>query len=133
MKWNCLTIALLVFGTACLASQEKPTPDELLQTVKHIQSLARDVQSDLDKEKEQHALAQKALGEANKRADKLAQHDKEVSDQLNDANKKLWWYRLHWWGSWIVLGIGVLLSIVFAFLKFTGRLSIAAAGVAAKI
>lgn len=44
---------------------------------------------------------------------------------------KLSWYRWHWWGSWIALGAGVLACLGFAFLKFTGRLAIIGAKVAA--
>jgi hypothetical protein len=47
--------------------------------------------------------------------------------------KKLSWYRWHWWGSWIALGAGVLACGIFAFLKFTGRLTLSAAQVAAKV
>lgn len=47
--------------------------------------------------------------------------------------KKLSWYRWHWWGSWIALGAGVLACGVFAFLKFTGRLAFTGAQIASKL
>lgn len=40
------------------------------------------------------------------------------------AEKSLSWYRWHWWGSWIALGLGIVACGVFAFLKFTGRLAL---------
>jgi hypothetical protein len=63
----------------------------------------------------------------------LASHDATVTAQLNKAEKSLWWYRLHWWGAWIMLGLGVLACLVLAFLKFTGRLAILGTAVASKI
>jgi hypothetical protein len=127
-----LIISLALTGLAS-ASQENPTRDELLQTVKHIQSLAHDLQNDLDQEKAQHAITQNALDDANDRATELSKHDATVTAQLNTAEKSLWWYRLHWWGAWIALGTGVLACGILAFLKFTGRISLSAAQVAAKI
>jgi hypothetical protein len=56
-----------------------------------------------------------------------------TQDKLDKAAKALWWYRLHWWGAWVMLGLGILACGIFAFLKFTGRLSIIGAQVAAKI
>ncbi len=58
-----------------------------------------------------------------------AQTDKlnSTQDKLDKAAKALWWYRLHWWGAWVMLGLGILACGVFAFLKFTGRLSVIAA------
>lgn len=38
--------------------------------------------------------------------------------------KSLSWYRWHWWGSWIALGLGVLACVIVAILKFTGKLAL---------
>jgi hypothetical protein len=57
----------------------------------------------------------------------LADHDKKETDRANKLDKALWWYRLHWWGAWIMLGLGILACAVFAFLKFSGRIAITAA------
>jgi len=48
-------------------------------------------------------------------------------DQIKWAadSKALMWYRLHWWGAWIVAGLGVAACGFLAFLKFTGRLGAA--------
>jgi hypothetical protein len=132
MMWRSLIIALTLTGIAS-ASEQGPTRDQLLQTVRHIQSLAHDIQNDLDQEKAQHAITQKALDDANSRAETLAKHDATVTAQLNKAEKSLWWYRLHWWGAWIALGTGVIAICIVAFLKFTGRLSLSAAQIAAKL
>lgn len=64
---------------------------------------------------------------------KLADDASAERDQRIAVEKKLSWYRWHWWGSWIVLGLGVLACGVFAFLKFTGRLALAGAAISAKI
>ena len=40
------------------------------------------------------------------------------------TEKKLSWYRWHWWGSWIALGAGVIACGLLALLKFTGRSSL---------
>lgn len=52
-----------------------------------------------------------------------------TQDKLTKAEKALWWYRLRWWGAWVVFGLGIVACGLLAFLKFTGRL----AAVAAKI
>jgi hypothetical protein len=65
--------------------------------------------------------------------DVLAAHDKSETDRANKLDKALWWYRLHWWGAWIMLGLGIAACGLLAFLKFTGRLSLSAAKVAAKL
>lgn len=43
------------------------------------------------------------------------------------AEEKLHWYRMHWWGTWIACGAGIILFLVLAFLKFTGRLALKSA------
>jgi hypothetical protein len=63
----------------------------------------------------------------------LADHDAKETERANKLDKALWWYRLHWWGAWIMLGLGVLACAVFAFLKFSGRVAITGAKVAAAI
>jgi hypothetical protein len=65
--------------------------------------------------------------------DMLAAHDKKETDRANVLDKKVWWYRLHWWGAWIALGLGVIACGIFAFLKLTGRLAILGTAVASKI
>jgi hypothetical protein len=43
------------------------------------------------------------------------------------AEKALSWYRWHWYIGWIVMGLGVIVCGIFAFLKFTGRLALKSA------
>lgn len=69
------------------------------------------------------------LQEQTKKANKLAAHSDKSDAALAAASKKLWWYRLHWWGAWIALTLGVLACGAFAFLKFTGRMAVASAKV----
>lgn len=63
------------------------------------------------------------FAQAQKLADAASdERTKRIADE-----KKLSWYRWHWYGSWIALGLGVVACLVFAFLKFTGRLAIVGA------
>lgn len=48
----------------------------------------------------------------------------KLADTTTKLSAKVAWYQWHWWGSWIALGIGVLLCIVFAILKVLGKLPI---------
>lgn len=112
---------------------QTPTRADLLKTVQHIQSLAKEQQAALDNEKALHAAVEKALINA---TNAIAVLQKQVQDQTNKLNstqdkldkasKALWWYRLHWWGAWVMLGLGILACGAFAFLKFTGRLAVVA-------
>lgn len=69
----------------------------------------------------------------NKELGTVIAHDASETARANKLDKALWWYRVHWWGAWIMLGLGVAACLFFAFLKFTGRLSLSAAQVAAKL
>jgi hypothetical protein len=124
---------LLVFA-APKPAETGPTRQELLQTVDHIVRLSQDLQNTLNAEKAAHKGTETGLQEANlanaalqKQIDKNTRDCNKRIDQLNSAVKKLSWYRWHWWGSWIVFGLGVVAVGFFAFLKFTGRLAAVAA------
>jgi chromosome segregation ATPase len=56
-----------------------------------------------------------------------------LAAQATKDSKALAWYRLHWYLGFIVLGAGVIICALVGFLKFTGRLSLSAAKVAAKL
>lgn len=56
--------------------------------------------------------------------DKLAARANTAETGWAKDSKSLAWYRLHWWGAWIIAGLGILVCIVLAFLKFTGRLAL---------
>lgn len=117
------------------AELQKISRGEIIATVKHLRELAKDQQAIIDDQKRH--LSDAAVAQTNalkaqtqsmiqltslqNQIDTLAAHDKSVTDKLNAAMKTLWWYRLHWWGAWIMLGIGVLLCIVLAIAKFAGR------------
>lgn len=59
-------------------------------------------------------------------AQKLADDASRENARALKAEKALSWYRWRWWGSWIVLGLGVVACGIVGFLKFTGRLAIGA-------
>lgn len=56
--------------------------------------------------------------------------DKLAATATKDS-KALAWYRLHWYLGFIVLGAGVIICVIVAILKVTGRLAFSAAKVAA--
>ncbi len=122
------------------AGDTPPTRADLLKTVQHIQALAKEQEQALDNEKSSHKAVETALINATNSISLLqkqvqAQTDKlnSTQDKLDKAAKALWWYRLHWWAGWMVFGLGIAACIIFAFLKFTGRLAIAAAPIVAKV
>lgn len=45
----------------------------------------------------------------------------KIADTATKLSAKVAWYQWHWWGSWIALGIGILLCLIFAGLKFSGK------------
>ncbi len=114
----------------------QPTRADLLKTLQHISALAKEQQQALDQEKAAHAAVGAALGKATRDNTSLQTQNNPLTDKLNSTQDKLdkcakalWYYRLHWWGAWIMLGLGVLACLVFAFLKFTGRLAVVASKV----
>lgn len=117
-----------------------PTRDQLFQTVDHIVRLSQDLQKNLDAEKAAHENTDISLKKATKenfdlqrKIDKDTSDFNTLKDKYASQSKKLAWYRWHWWGSWIIFGLGILACGFFAFLKLTGRLAIFGTAVAAKI
>jgi ABC-type enterochelin transport system substrate-binding protein len=56
-----------------------------------------------------------------------------LNARVIELEKKVSWYRWHWWGSWIALGAGVLACGLFAFVKFTGKSLFGLGAVAARV
>lgn len=116
----CVVVLYLSFlGLFCqsvAASPENPTRAELLQTVKHIQSLAIETQQELDKEKQAHSQTQAALTAAQQAAadtqnqfqsyqaaaEAQIKKGNDAIAQLNSVIKKL--HR----AKWILCGIWIL-------------------------
>ena len=122
------------------ATLYQPSKAELLQTVDHISALAKDAEAQLAKEKDAHLETANALTDSTKQLVTLqkqvqSQTDKlnSTQDKLDKAEKALSWYRWHWWGSWIVFGLGVIAVGFFAFLKVTGKLAVLGTTVASKV
>lgn len=63
-------------------------------------------------------------------AQQLAKTATAEREQRITVEKKLSWYRYHFFLSWGIAAAGVLVCIVLAFLKFTGRLAVSAAKIA---
>ena len=128
-------------------AESTPTQADIRATIVHMQNLARADEANLAKAHDDVASTQAALAAAigkltqatrqidakQREVDALQTDRDRLKTELDAASSKLWWYRLHWWGAWIMLGLGLLACLAFAFLKFTGRLALAGAAVAAKI
>ncbi len=111
-----------------------PSRQDLLKTVDHIVVLSQDLQRNLENEKGAHEATEIELIKGTKENANL---QKQIDTQTVDFNalkdkyasqsKKLSWYRWHWWGSWVVFGLGIVAVGFLAFLKFTGKLAAVAA------
>jgi len=147
MKRFCL---IFICSSALAAPSPTPYPkaviqgityEDIIKTQEHRTQLMRDeLMGELNAEKAQELKLANTLADTVK-AD-LA-HQKQVEEQTNKLNstqdkldkaaKALWWYRLRWWGAWIMLGLGIVACLLFAWAKATGRLALFGASVAAKI
>lgn len=153
LKASTTRVSVAVDRAHVHAREAKTKVDEASQIAKEVGEETRALQNvpvtllqrqnDLERKLDESSLAQAALEkdlveatlakaqvEKDKTdyfaaAQKLADSASEERVQRVSVEKKLSWYRWHWFGSWIVLGLGVLAIIVLAFLKFTGRLAIA--------
>lgn len=143
-----IAIALsLLLSVTCAVAGPKPSPlpntitaADIAKTEQHRDQLVNQLQSELTSEKSDHlkvanslADATKANLELQKKNDALAQTANTLSAKLSAAEKSLWWYRLNWWGAWVMLGLGIAACLFVAFLKYTGKLAAAGAVVASKI
>lgn len=63
----------------------------------------------------------------------LAKTATDERDARIKDEKALSWYRWHFYLTWFIAGAGLLVCIVLAFLKFTGRLALSGASIASKI
>jgi hypothetical protein len=122
------------------AEIKKISREQIVATLKHVLQLYRDALAIIERQKENLANATNsqtsalnatarslsAITDLQNQITTLAKHDKQMTNDYNAANKKLWWYRWHWWGAWLVFALGVIACGVLAFLKFTGRLAITA-------
>lgn len=132
----------------------KDVPEEFKQPARDIQNALKEqvVQEGFLKAKIDEAVGHNAqleieLKEAETARGILKQAQQEyqnealglANDATNERNlrikaeKALSWYRWHWWGSWIALGLGIVACGIFAFLKFTGRLAFTGAKIASKL
>lgn len=90
------------------------------------------IQEELDNAKQAQASLEKDLVEADaakaevekdkeayfKAAQSLADSATAERDLRIKAEKALHWYRVRWWGAWIVLGAGVIACGIWTLLKF---------------
>lgn len=142
-----LMLWVLFFSTCFSAPEPTPSNAALRATIEHIQRLSKDQQANLEKEKQGHQEADASLETSvitlsrattqiiDLQKQVQAQTDKlnSTQDKLDKAAKALWWYRVHFFLGWIILGTGIAACIFFAFLKLTGRLAILGTAIAAKV
>jgi small-conductance mechanosensitive channel len=126
---------------------EKLSRSEIVATVKHLIELSQQQQRVIEQQKNDLASATGAqtgafnaiasslteMTELQKQINGLAQHDASVTAKLNTAEKSLWWYRLHWWGAWIALALGVAACLFFYGAKLLAWIIAKSAPVAAKL
>ena len=127
-------IATMIFVAA--SPTPKPISDaelkkipfsDIVKTADHLAELGKEQQATIAQQHTDLMAAQKSIDDLKGQIQTLHNHDADMTNCCNTCKKKLWWYRLHWWGSWIVLGLGVVACVVVAILKFTGKLAIAGA------
>jgi archaellum component FlaC len=70
------------------SAENRVTRADLLKTVEHMQSLAKELQSDLDSEKAAHADVGKALAETRLDLDTATTQVTTLKKQVNDLTKK---------------------------------------------
>jgi hypothetical protein len=63
----------------------------------------------------------------------LAAHDASETARANKLDKAVWWYRVHFWLTWIMFGLGLAACVLLVILKVTGKLAIFGTAVASKI
>src|SRR5215471_20157428 len=114
-------LALYLIPLAVFASAENPTREELLQTVKHINVLAQQLQSDLKKEREAHNEVAMGLDAATRENNVLQSQINTLTEKANraiaDHEKVMKKYHfLKWIASFIAAGVAVLLVMQFGAL-----------------
>jgi hypothetical protein len=148
MRFYTHLAAGLILAVTCLAAPtptpkpsatvdlSKVTAEDIRKTEEHRNQLLKDQKSELDSEKADHLKVSNALAAATTanldlqvKVNKLTDNFNALQASYDAQNKKLWWYRVRFWGAWAVFGLGVLACGFLAFLKFTGRLAIAGAKV----
>lgn len=138
------TAAIIIFLlVASLQAQisdtelKKLSKDDIIATMKHRQQLDAEVISVLTHQRDfleqtisanaqalmEAKAAQNEIPKLKNEIEQLKKHDEDTTTRLNKANSALNWYRLRWWGSWIVFGLGVIVCILFFALKAAGKIA----------
>ena len=99
---------LILLILSVFASPQNPTKEELLATVRHIETLAVETQQDLDKEKQAHAQVAQQLDQATAQNKTLQAAIDSMSERCNKAIASLDHVlkKLHL-AKWIMSGIWV--------------------------
>lgn len=117
---------------------QTPTRADLLKTIQHIESLAKETQAELDQEKAAHAQTQQALGTATLNLtttkNEFDTYKKGVDDIVKKANEAIAAHdslvkHLHR-AKWIATGL-VLAACGLLVLKIGGKIGLILGGIAA--
>jgi hypothetical protein len=98
------------------ASQDQPTRDELLQTVRHVADLAKETQAELDAEKTAHSAVATELAQATAQNQSLQTAIDSMSARCNKAIADLDHVleKLHL-AKWIMTGLALAACALLAF------------------
>ncbi len=114
---------------------DKISKADMLKTIEHRNQLHLELQSKFD-EQQVHIVNQdkvllktsEALADSTKAVlvlkDEVQKQTNKLNatqDKLYKAAKALWWYRLHWWGAWVMLGLGVVACVIFAGARIAAK------------
>lgn len=126
-----LMLLLMLAHVSASASQEQPTKDELLQTVRHIGQLAKDTQAELDKEKTAHAAIGTQLTLATAQNKTLQTAIDSMSARCNQAiaDRDHLLGKLHL-AKWIMSGLAIA-AIAFVAIRLPPPVNLYAGGASA--
>jgi septal ring factor EnvC (AmiA/AmiB activator) len=114
-----LSITLLLASTAparAASDMVRISRADLKATLEHIQRLAKDSEQRADKAESDLGHAQKDKADLQQKVTKL-EDDRDAQAKAHaECAKKLWWWRLHFWGAAI---IGILLLSLGIIVRFT--------------
>jgi len=115
----------------------KAAPPELRPLVVHLQADLRDAQADNVAVRSQLTVTLTELSDASQlntvlqgKVDSQTLALNQADDQknaaltkLSAADKALAWYRWHWWGAWVALGLAIAAAALWSLLKLSGKVA----------
>lgn len=131
MKWLTTILAVTLLRiTVSAAPHPTATPffdlvgisaEDIRRTEEHRDQLAKALQDELTAEKADHLKISMSLSDATDANLRLQRQVNTLQSNYDQARKSLFWYRMHWWGAWIMLGLGVAGCVLFGVLKLASK------------